>query len=54
MTPDRERARAAERIPLGRLGHAREVAGMVLHLLSDSASYITGTTVDVDGGFHVK
>jgi NAD(P)-dependent dehydrogenase (short-subunit alcohol dehydrogenase family) len=54
MTPDRERARAAERIPLGRLGQAREVAGMVLHLLSDGASYITGTTVDVDGGFHVK
>jgi NAD(P)-dependent dehydrogenase (short-subunit alcohol dehydrogenase family) len=54
MTPARERERAAERIPLGRLGRAEEVASMVLHLLSDSASYVTGTTVAVDGGFLVK
>jgi NAD(P)-dependent dehydrogenase (short-subunit alcohol dehydrogenase family) len=54
MTPDRERERAAERIPLGRLGRAEEVADTVLYLLSDSASFITGTTVAVDGGFLVK
>ena len=54
MTPERERQRAAERIPLGRLGRADEVAGMVLHLLSDESSYVTGTTVNVDGGFVVK
>jgi NAD(P)-dependent dehydrogenase (short-subunit alcohol dehydrogenase family) len=54
MTPDRERQRAPVRIPLGRLGRAEEVADMVLHLLSDNASYVTGTTIAVDGGFLVK
>jgi 3-oxoacyl-[acyl-carrier protein] reductase len=38
-------------IPLERLGHAEEVAKAVLFLLSDEASYITGQTIVVDGGF---
>jgi gluconate 5-dehydrogenase/2-deoxy-D-gluconate 3-dehydrogenase len=54
MTPDRERERAAERIALGRLGRADEIAGIVLHLLSDDASYVTGATIPIDGGFLVK
>ena len=37
-------------IPLGRLGTPRDVAGAFLFLASDDASYITGTTVIVDGG----
>jgi 3-oxoacyl-[acyl-carrier protein] reductase len=37
-------------IPLGRLGTPREVANAVLFLASDEASYITGTTILVDGG----
>jgi len=37
-------------IPLGRLGTPRDVANAMLFLASDEASYITGTTIVVDGG----
>ncbi|KUM28144.1 3-ketoacyl-ACP reductase [Mesorhizobium loti] len=37
-------------VPLGRLGTPRDVANAFLFLASDDASYITGTTIVVDGG----
>jgi 3-oxoacyl-[acyl-carrier protein] reductase len=37
-------------VPLGRLGGLDEVAAVVMWLLSDDASYVTGTTIVVDGG----
>lgn len=37
-------------IPMGRIGRAEEVAGAVAFLCSDDASYVTGTTLVVDGG----
>ncbi len=37
-------------IPLGRLGTTRDVANAFLYLASDEASYVTGTTIVVDGG----
>lgn len=36
--------------PLGRFGRAEEVAGTVLFLASDQASYITGACIDINGG----
>jgi len=38
-------------IPLGRLGKPEDFANLVLFLASDKASYITGTVIQVDGGF---
>jgi len=39
-----------EKIPLGRMGDAEEVARMAVVLVSDVASYVTGRTIFVDGG----
>ncbi|MBT2375454.1 SDR family oxidoreductase [Pseudomonas fluorescens] len=40
----------ASRVPLGRLGSAADIAGAMVFLASDLATYITGQTVVVDGG----
>ena len=40
-------------IPMGRIGTAEEVAGVVGFLASDKASYITGQVFSVNGGAHM-
>jgi NAD(P)-dependent dehydrogenase (short-subunit alcohol dehydrogenase family) len=45
------RARRTERIPMGRFGDVDEVAKAALFLASDDASYVTGHTLAVDGGY---
>jgi NAD(P)-dependent dehydrogenase (short-subunit alcohol dehydrogenase family) len=43
--------RGAANRPLGRFGEADEVAEAAIWLLSDAASFTTGATLSVDGGF---
>jgi len=45
------RKRILGRTPLGRLGKLPEIVPAVLFLASDNASFVTGSTVTVDGGF---
>lgn len=48
---DELRAASTDRTPLGRWGQPEEIAEVIVWLASDQASYITGTTLDVDGGW---
>ena len=41
------------RIPVGRLGHAEDIARTVLFLVADEADFITGSTLSVNGGQHM-
>ena len=41
------------RIPVGRLGHADEIARGVLFLVSDNAGFVTGSTLSINGGQHM-
>ena len=43
-------AEMGKRVPLGRLGKAEEFANMATFLASDAGSYVTGTSINVDGG----
>lgn len=51
--PDAARAALIEAIPLGRAGRPEDVAGAVAFLVSDDAAFITGATIDVNGGFYM-
>ena len=37
--------------PMGRFGNAEEIVGAAVYLISDAASFVTGETLVVDGGF---
>ena len=41
------------RIPVGRLGHAHEIARGVAFLVADDAGFITGSTLSINGGQHM-
>jgi len=48
---DEARGRWEEEIPMGRLAEPREFSALVAFLASERASYITGTSIPVDGGW---
>ena len=39
------------RVPMGRLAQVEDIVGAIIFLLSDKASFITGQTLYVDGGY---
>ncbi|UHC19982.1 SDR family oxidoreductase (plasmid) [Methylobacterium currus] len=45
---------SAANVPLGRLGQARDVAEAVAFLASPASAYLTGTTIDVNGGYRMQ
>lgn len=47
---DEARASIADKLPMGRFGSAAEIADAATFLVSDAASYVTGTMLPVDGG----
>ena len=50
---DEQRDLMLGQIPLGRLGNAEEIAGVVAFLAGDAAGYITGETIHVNGGMYM-
>jgi 3-oxoacyl-[acyl-carrier protein] reductase len=50
IVPPEVNAEFVKKTPLGRLGTAEDVAGTIMFLISDAASFITGATIDVNGG----
>ncbi|MDP5324329.1 MAG: 3-oxoacyl-ACP reductase FabG [Litorivicinaceae bacterium] len=53
VLPESQKEALLTQVPLGRLGSADEVAHAVAFLASDGASYITGTTLHVNGGMYM-
>ena len=52
LTEDRK-AEINKTIPLGRIGQPKDVADICLFLASDLSAYVTGATIDVNGGMHI-
>lgn len=50
---DKVKEELKNRIPLGRMGSARDVASAIVFLASDEAVYITGHVLDVNGGLYL-
>jgi len=51
---EEEKKKVLSAIPLGRLGSMEEVASVVVFLASNESSYITGITIDVNGGRYLR
>ncbi len=51
--PDEVLQKIVARIPVGRLGHADEIARGVVFLVADEGGFITGSTLSINGGQHM-
>ena len=51
--PQDVREKYQERIPLGRLGSAENIADAVAYLASDQAGYVTGQVLGINGGMYL-
>jgi 3-oxoacyl-[acyl-carrier protein] reductase len=52
LTPDQKAAMQVQ-IPLGTIGTAEDVANAVCFLISNESKYVTGTTLNVNGGLYI-
>jgi 3-oxoacyl-[acyl-carrier protein] reductase len=50
LTPQEHYQKLGQTVPLGRVGEAEEVANVIAFLASEAGSYITGASINVDGG----
>lgn len=50
LVPEEYYAKVSGEIPMGRVGEPEEVANVIAFLVSDAASYVTGSSVNLDGG----
>jgi len=51
--PEEVLAKIIARIPVGRLGEAKDISRAVLFLVKDNADFITGSTLSINGGQHM-
>jgi NAD(P)-dependent dehydrogenase (short-subunit alcohol dehydrogenase family) len=49
-SPEQYYAETSKDIPMGRVGEAEEVANVIAFLVSGAASYVTGSSINLDGG----
>jgi NAD(P)-dependent dehydrogenase (short-subunit alcohol dehydrogenase family) len=51
--PEKVKEKIYPQIPLGRFGEPEEIADMVVFLASDRAKYVTGSVIEVTGGYNM-
>jgi 3-oxoacyl-[acyl-carrier protein] reductase len=51
---EEQKARIRGQVPLSRFGEAHEIAAAVCYLASDEAAWITGATLDINGGLYMR
>ena len=54
LMTDEVKQRLIDGVPLGRDGRVEDVAGVILFLASELSAYVTGTTIDVNGGSYIR
>ena len=50
LKPGEKKKQVGKNVPLGRFGLPSDVTGAVMFLASDQSQYITGQTINIDGG----
>lgn len=54
LMDDDMRTKHLTKYPLGRFGRPEDVSSLILYLLSDESSWITGTEIPIDGGYSIN